>query len=109
MKVKNSFGMEEEFAAMDHGQYDRPCVGRNNYENFPCPLSQARKFIDSSHREKAKSKTESVHAQSVQRIGYDLDNRGSRVRFPVRAGSFSLHHRPQNGSGIHPASCSVVN
>jgi hypothetical protein len=35
---------------------------------------------------------------------YRLDDRGSRVRFPERAGNFSLHHRVQNGSGAHPAS-----
>jgi hypothetical protein len=33
-----------------------------------------------------------------------MDDRGSRVRFPVGAGNFSLHHRVQNGSGAHPAS-----
>jgi hypothetical protein len=27
------------------------------------------------------------------------------VRFPAGAGNFSLHHRVQNGSGAHPASC----
>jgi hypothetical protein len=32
----------------------------------------------------------------------ELDDRGSRVRFPV--GAFSLHHSVQNGSGAHPAS-----
>jgi hypothetical protein len=37
-------------------------------------------------------------------LGYGLDNRGSRVRFPAGAGNFSLHHRVQNGSGAHPAS-----
>jgi hypothetical protein len=37
-------------------------------------------------------------------LGYRLDNRGSRVRFPVGAGNSSLHHRVQNGSGAHPAS-----
>jgi hypothetical protein len=37
-------------------------------------------------------------------LGYGLDNRGSRVRFPTAAGNFSLHHRVQNGSGAHPAS-----
>jgi hypothetical protein len=37
-------------------------------------------------------------------LGYGLDYRGSRVRFPVGAGNFSLHHRFQNGSGAHPAS-----
>jgi hypothetical protein len=40
-----------------------------------------------------------VIAQSVWRLGYGLDDRGSRVRFPVGAGNFSLHHRVQNGSG----------
>jgi hypothetical protein len=33
--------------------------------------------------------------------GYGLDDRGSRVRFPVGAGNFSLHYRVQNGSGDH--------
>jgi hypothetical protein len=37
-------------------------------------------------------------------LGYGLDDRGSRVRFPARAGNFSLYHRVQNGSGAHPAS-----
>jgi hypothetical protein len=37
-------------------------------------------------------------------LGYGLDDRGSRVRLPVGAGNFSLHHRVQNGSGAHPAS-----
>jgi hypothetical protein len=37
-------------------------------------------------------------------LGYGLDDRGSRVRFPAGAGNFSLHHRVQNGSGTHPAS-----
>jgi hypothetical protein len=37
-------------------------------------------------------------------LGYGLDERGSRFRFPVGAGNFSLHHRVQNGSGAHPAS-----
>jgi hypothetical protein len=35
---------------------------------------------------------------------YGLDDRGSRVRLPAGAGNFSLHHRVQNGSGVHPAS-----
>jgi hypothetical protein len=35
-------------------------------------------------------------------LGYWLDDRGSRVRFPAGAGNFSLH-RVQNGSGAHPA------
>jgi hypothetical protein len=37
-------------------------------------------------------------------LGYLLDDRGSRVRFPAGAGNFSLHHCAQNGSGTHPAS-----
>jgi hypothetical protein len=40
-------------------------------------------------------------------LGYELDDRGSRVRFPAGAGNFSLHHRVQNGSGAHPASYPV--
>jgi hypothetical protein len=38
-------------------------------------------------------------------LGYGLDDWGSRVRFPVGAGNFSLRHRVQNGCGAHPASC----
>jgi hypothetical protein len=37
-------------------------------------------------------------------LGYGLDDRGSRVRFPAGAGTFSLHHHAHNGSGVHPAS-----
>jgi hypothetical protein len=37
-------------------------------------------------------------------LGYRLDGRGSRVRFPAGAGNFSLHHRLQNGSRAHTAS-----
>jgi hypothetical protein len=37
-------------------------------------------------------------------LGYGLDDRGSRVRFPAGAGNFSLHHLVQNGSGAHLAS-----
>jgi len=36
------------------------------------------------------------------RLGYDLDDRGSRVRFPAGAVNFSLHHHVQNGSGANP-------
>jgi hypothetical protein len=42
-------------------------------------------------------------------LGYGLDDRGSRVRFPERAGNFSLHHRVQTGSGAHPASYPMGN
>jgi hypothetical protein len=37
-------------------------------------------------------------------LGYGLDDRVSRVRFPAGAGNLSLHYRVQNGSGPHPAS-----
>jgi hypothetical protein len=37
-------------------------------------------------------------------LGYELDVRGSRVRYPVGTGNFSLHHRLQNCSGDHPDS-----
>jgi hypothetical protein len=40
-------------------------------------------------------------------LGYGLDDRGSRFRFPAGTGNFSLHHRIQNGSGAHPASYPV--
>jgi hypothetical protein len=33
-----------------------------------------------------------------------LDDRDSRFRFSAGSGNFSLHHRVQNGSGVHPAS-----
>jgi hypothetical protein len=42
-------------------------------------------------------------------LGYGLDDRGSRVRFPTGAGNFSLHHRVQNGSGAHPTSYPMGN
>jgi hypothetical protein len=41
---------------------------------------------------------------TYDRDDYGLDDRGSRIRFPARAGNFSLHHRVQNSSGAHPAS-----
>jgi hypothetical protein len=37
-------------------------------------------------------------------LGYGMGDRDSRVRFPMGAGNFSLHHCVQNGSGTHPAS-----
>jgi hypothetical protein len=40
-------------------------------------------------------------------LGYGLDDRDSRVRFPAGAGNFYLHHRVQNGSGAHLASYSM--
>jgi hypothetical protein len=40
-------------------------------------------------------------------LGYGLDDRSSRFRFPAEAGNFSLHHRVQNGSEVHRASYPV--
>jgi hypothetical protein len=37
-------------------------------------------------------------------LGYELDDKCSRVRFLAEAGNFFFHHRIQNGSGAHPAS-----
>jgi hypothetical protein len=37
-------------------------------------------------------------------LGYGLDDRDSRFRFPAKAGNFSLHHGVQNGSESHLAS-----
>jgi hypothetical protein len=51
-------------------------------------------------RELGKSRDSSVGIA----LGYGLDDRSSRVRFLAGAGSFSLHHRVQNGSRTHPAS-----
>jgi hypothetical protein len=36
-------------------------------------------------------------------LGYGLDDRGSRLRFPAGAGNFSLNCCVQNGSRTHPA------
>jgi hypothetical protein len=36
-------------------------------------------------------------------LGYGLNDRGSRVRFPAWAGNFCLHYRVQNVSWAHPA------
>jgi hypothetical protein len=41
-------------------------------------------------------------------LGYGMDDRGSRFRFPAGAGNFSLNHSIQNGSEAHPASYPMV-
>jgi hypothetical protein len=63
-----------------------------------------RPFLDTKNSDVWLTSWRAVIAQSVERLGYGLDDPGSRVRFPVGAGNFSLHHRIQNGSGAHPAS-----
>jgi hypothetical protein len=40
-------------------------------------------------------------------LNYGMDDRGSGVRFPARAGNVCLHHRVQNGSGAHLATYSM--
>jgi hypothetical protein len=57
-------------------------------------------LIKASYRETKVSCDSSVGIA----LGYGLDDRGSRVRFPTVAGNFTLHYRVQNGSGAHPAS-----
>jgi hypothetical protein len=42
-------------------------------------------------------------------LGYGLDDRGSRFRYPAESGNFSLHHSVQNGSGAHPSSYPMSN
>jgi hypothetical protein len=42
-------------------------------------------------------------------LGYGLDDRGFRVRFPAGAGNFFLHLRVQNGSGPHSDSYPMGN
>jgi hypothetical protein len=37
-------------------------------------------------------------------LGYGLEDRGFRVRFPAGAGNFYFQHCVQNGSGAHSAS-----
>jgi hypothetical protein len=48
--------------------------------------------------------TYKVKSLDSSALGYRLNDQGSRVRLPVGAGNFFLHHRVQNGSGAHPAS-----
>jgi hypothetical protein len=52
------------------------------------------------HRASAKSRGGSVGIA----LGYRLDDRGSKLRFPAGAGNFSLHHCVQTDSGTHPSS-----
>jgi hypothetical protein len=63
-------------------------------------LSIVNVLCDYTYFEELKSRDSSVGIA----LGYGLDDRGSRVRFPAGAGNFSLHHRVQNSSGAHPAS-----
>jgi hypothetical protein len=53
---------------------------------------------------KVNSSTQSRYSSVGIALGYGLDDRGSRVRFPAGTGNFSIHHRIQTDSGAHPAS-----
>jgi hypothetical protein len=53
------------------------------------------KYLYEVYNETMKSRGGSVGIETGWTIG---------VRFPARAGNFSLRHRVQNGSGAHPAS-----
>jgi hypothetical protein len=54
--------------------------------------------------------TERIHPDSSVGIalGYGMDDRGFRVRFPAGARNFSLHHHVQNSFGAHPSSYPMV-
>jgi hypothetical protein len=45
--------------------------------------------------------------QSVQRLGYEVNGPGFRVRVPAKARDFSLLQNVKTGSGSHTASCSM--
>jgi hypothetical protein len=46
--------------------------------------------------------TRQTDGQTYRRTKTISCTRGSRVRFPARAGNFSLHYRIQNDSGAQP-------
>jgi hypothetical protein len=81
------------------------CVGDKDHfffvrKHFSLSSVQRQFYLYSTGRTEVMSRDSSVGIA----LGYGLDDRGSRVRFPAGAGNFSLHHRIQNGSGAHPAS-----
>lgn len=51
--------------------------------------------------------TEAGIPQSVQLLGYGLDNEGIKIRFPPRPRVSPIIHRVQSGSGAHPTSCAM--
>jgi hypothetical protein len=46
--------------------------------------------------------------QSVQQLGYRLDDQGFRVRFPAEARDFSILCNVQTGSGAHAACYTII-
>jgi hypothetical protein len=71
-------------------------TGLTACSHLPKPHSQ--NFVNVKYKRKSRDSSVGIA------LGYGLDDRGSRVRFPAGAGNFSLHHRVQNGSGAYPAS-----
>jgi hypothetical protein len=70
------------------------------YKNTEALLEASREDDIDVNTEKTKYEFISRRDSSVGiALGYGLDDRGSRVRFPAEAGNFSSHHRVQNGSG----------
>jgi hypothetical protein len=61
-------------------------------------------IIDTNFKNTGTSRKQSRGSSVGIALGYGLNDRGSRVRFPAEAKNFSLHHRVQNGSGPHAAS-----
>jgi hypothetical protein len=93
------------------------------YERSPCwlhlltkrryPTATLHGVTDKKKKKKKKKNSNSglsyarniFESRTIHKVlGYGLDDRGSRVRFPAGAGNFSLHHHVQNGSGAHLAS-----
>jgi hypothetical protein len=74
-----------------------------NYTSTPAHIHMAWSSVKHKIRLHGMSHDSSVGIA----LGYGLDDRGSRVRFPAGTGNFSLHHRVQTGSGAHPASYSM--
>jgi hypothetical protein len=80
---------------------DEPCRGDREPHNILENIQSKNRHNIYTLRLTIKSRDSSVGIA----MGYGLDDRGSRVRFPSGTGNFSLHHRVQNGSGVYRASC----
>jgi hypothetical protein len=71
--------------------------------NFASRVSHCVPWRHESHCNKHYVKRSKSRDSSVGiALGYGLNDRGSRVRFAVGAGNFSLYHRFQNCSCAHP-------
>jgi hypothetical protein len=74
----------------------RKIFGRNDGE-----MGEELRII---HTENFKTYNGSRDSSAGIALGYGLEDRDFRVRFPATAGNLSLHCRVQNDSGAHPAS-----